>query len=96
MSALLPRSLLTTVVVLIIEALAATFPAAAGTGPAAFIDNLGRQLRAVSSCTSHEQKLARFRELLSEDFDIPGLGRFVLGRFWRVFTPLEQQEFGAV
>ena len=96
MSALLPRSLLTTVVVLIIEAFAATFPVVAGTGPAAFIDNLGRQLRVVSSCNSHEQKLAGFRELFREDFDIPGLGRFVLGRFWRVFAPLEQQEFLAV
>jgi phospholipid transport system substrate-binding protein len=24
---------------------------------------------------------------------VPGLGRFVLGRFWRIFTPSEQQEF---
>ena len=96
MSALLPRSLLTTVVVLIIEAFAATFPVVAGTGPAAFIDNLGRQLQVVSSCNSHEQKLAGFRELFREDFDIAGLGRFVLGRFWRVFTPLEQQEFLAL
>ena len=65
-------------------------------GSTAFIDNLGRQLQVVSSCNSHEQKLAGFRELFREDFDIPGLGRFVLGRFWRVFTPLEQQEFLAL
>jgi phospholipid transport system substrate-binding protein len=37
--------------------------------------------------------LAGLRELLREDFDVPGLGRFVLGRFWRIFTPSEQQEF---
>src|SRR6516162_8313230 len=47
----------------------------------------------VSGCTSQEQKLAGFRELLHENFDVPGLSRFVLGRFWRIFTPSEQQEF---
>ena len=39
------------------------------------------------------QTLARFRDLFREDFDVPGLGRFVLGRFWPIFTPSEQQEF---
>ena len=33
------------------------------------------------------------RELLREDFDVPALGRFVLGCFWRIFTPSEKQEF---
>ena len=47
----------------------------------------------MSSRTSQEQKLAGFRELFRENFDIPGLSRFVLGRFWRIFTPSEQQEF---
>jgi len=37
--------------------------------------------------------LADFQQLFQEDFDVPGLGRFVLGRFWRIFTPTEQQEF---
>jgi phospholipid transport system substrate-binding protein len=31
--------------------------------------------------------------LFREDFDITALGRFVLGRFWRVFNPLQQEEF---
>ena len=34
-----------------------------------------------------------FRELFREDFDVPGLSRFVLGRFMRILTPSEQQEF---
>jgi len=95
-SAVLRRFLLITIVVLITGALPPALPAAAGTDPAAFIDNLGKQLRAVSSCTSPQQKLAGFRELFREDFDVPGLGRFVLGRFWRIFTPSEQQEFLAL
>ena len=61
--------------------------------PASFINNLGNQLQAVTRSASTEQRLAGFEELFRTDFDIPGLGRFVLGRFWRAFTPFEQQEF---
>jgi len=39
------------------------------------------------------QRQARFRELFRDDFDLPGIGRFVLGRYWRVATPQEQQDF---
>jgi phospholipid transport system substrate-binding protein len=92
-SPVLRRALLTTVVVLIVGALPPAIPSTAGTDPAAFINNLGKQLRVVSSYASMEQKLAGFRELFCEDFDVPGLGRFVLGRFWRIFNPSEQQEF---
>src|SRR5215469_15017332 len=91
MSAVLRRSLLMTVVVLITAA--PLNPGAAGADPGTFINNLGKHLRVVSSCTSQEQKLAGFRELFRENFDVPGLSRFVLGRFWRMFTPSEQQEF---
>ena len=92
-SAVLRRSLLITVVVLITAGAGPANPAAAGADPATFINNLGKQLRVVSGCTSQEQKLTGFRELLHENFDVPGLSRFVLGRFWRIFTPSEQQEF---
>src|SRR5947209_20016534 len=68
-------------------------PARAGMDPASFINDLGNQLQAVTRSASTEQKLAGFEELFRTDFDVPGLGRFVLGRFWRAFTPFEQQEF---
>jgi phospholipid transport system substrate-binding protein len=68
-------------------------PASAGMDPASFINNLGNQLQAVTRSASTEQKLAGFEELFHTSFDVPGLGRFVLGRFWRAFTPFEQQEF---
>ena len=64
--------------------------------PAALINNLGKQLRVMSGSTSQQQKLAGFHEFFRENFDVAGLSRFVLGRFWRVFAPLEQQEFLAV
>ena len=90
---MLRRFLLATAMVLIAGAALPSIGAAAGTDPAAFINNLGSQLRAVTSYPSPERKLAGFRELFREDFDVAGLGRFVLGRFWPMFTPAEQQEF---
>ena len=92
-SAVLQRFLLATAVVLIAGVALPSIGTAAGTDPATFINNLGNQLRAVTSYPSPERKLARFRDLFREDFDVPGLGRFVLGRFWPIFTPSEQQEF---
>src|SRR5271168_3860337 len=90
---MLRRTFLTATMVLFTGALAPSIPAGAGTDPAAFINNLSNQLQAVTSGTSPEQRLAGFHKLFREDFDVPGLGRFVLGRFWRIFTPSEQQEF---
>jgi hypothetical protein len=55
--------------------------------PAALINNLGKQLRVMSGSTSQQQKLAGFHEFFRENFDVAGLSRFVLGRFWRIFTP---------
>ena len=60
----------------------------------AFIDTLGRQaIQVLGPSVSEAQRLARFRELFHDNFDIPGIGRFVLGRYWRAATPQEQQEF---
>jgi phospholipid transport system substrate-binding protein len=87
---MLRRSVLAAVI-LAAGALVPPHPAAAA-DPAAFIDNLGNQLQATRNA-SPPQRFAEFRELLREDFDVPDLGRFVLGRFWRVYTPYEQQEF---
>src|SRR6201994_4052250 len=80
-------------VVLVTGALAPSVPASAGMDPASFINNLGNQLQTVTRSASTEQRLAGFEELFRTDFDVPGLGRFVLGRFWGGFTPFEQQEF---
>ena len=90
---MLRHTLFTATVVLFTGAVTPSIPAGAGMDPAAFINNLGNQLQAVTSTTSPQQRLAGFHQLFREDFDVPGLGRFVLGRFWRIFTPWEQQEF---
>jgi phospholipid transport system substrate-binding protein len=41
----------------------------------------------------HAEKAQRFRAMFLQDFDIPAIGRFVLGRFWRDATPDQQQGF---
>jgi phospholipid transport system substrate-binding protein len=93
---MLRRSLLTTAVILIAGASAPALPVEAETDPAGFIINLGRQLQIVAEVPSPEQRRAEFRQLFRDDFDVPTLGRFVLGRFVRILTPPQQQEFLAL
>ncbi|HVH81151.1 MAG TPA: ABC transporter substrate-binding protein, partial [Stellaceae bacterium] len=38
-------------------------------------------------------RVQRFRELFASDFDLPRIGQFVLGRYWRVATPEQQAQF---
>src|SRR5260370_40399560 len=59
-----------------------------------FIGTLGQQaIEALGPSVPEVQRQARFRELFRADFDLPGMGQFVLGRYWRVATPQEQQDF---
>lgn len=39
------------------------------------------------------ERIARFRAMLTEAFDVPGIGRFVLGRYWRTATEAERAEY---
>ncbi len=60
----------------------------------AFVGTLGQQaIQVLGPSAAPAQRLARFRELFHNDFDVPGIGQFVLGRYWRTATPEEQQEF---
>ena len=60
----------------------------------AFVATLGEQaIQVLGPNASPAQRLARFRELFRDDFDIPGIGQFVLGRYWRTATPQQQQDF---
>jgi phospholipid transport system substrate-binding protein len=95
-SPVLRRSLLATAIILIAGASAPALPAEAGTDPTAFINNLGSQLQMVAGNPSPEERRAGFRQLLHDEFDVPGLGRFVLGRFTRIMTAPQLQEFLAL
>jgi phospholipid transport system substrate-binding protein len=80
---------------LLLLALLTAAPKEAGAQDArAFVANLGNQaIQVLGPSVTPAQRIARFRQLFHDDFDVPGIGQFVLGRYWRTATPEEQQEF---
>jgi phospholipid transport system substrate-binding protein len=74
---------------------AASSVARAGQGPAQFLTALST--RAVTELTEPGldtgEKERRFRQLIGEGFDIPAIGRFVLGRYWRRADAATQDAF---
>jgi phospholipid transport system substrate-binding protein len=69
-------------------------PTLAAADPAALISNLGsRALEVLGKDATQSQRVTRFRELLREDFDVPGIARFVLGRYWNTATEAQRTEF---
>ncbi len=83
------------ITVLFLGLLGVAAPREAGAQDArTFISTLGSQaIQVLGPKVPPAQRVARFRELFNQDFDVPGMGRFVLGRYWRTATPQEQQEF---
>jgi len=63
--------------------------------PDQFIDQLGQaaiQYLTDKSIGSEERR-SRFRDLMHKAFNVPGIGRFVLGRYWNEATEQERQEY---
>jgi phospholipid transport system substrate-binding protein len=88
------RAVATGAVILVLAILAVAPRAQVTADPRAFVGALGaRALEVLGPGVPVAQRQARFRELLRNDFDIPGISQFVLGRYWRAATPPEQQEF---
>jgi len=60
-----------------------------------FIEGLAEE--AVQALTaegvSHQDRVTRFRHLLSQNFDVPFIGKWVLGRYWRGATDAEKEEY---
>ncbi len=74
----------------------------AGQARAQAVQDAGRFLadltdRAVDELTepglSDDEQERRFRSLIGDGFDIPAIGRFVLGRYWRRASEEEQTAF---
>jgi phospholipid transport system substrate-binding protein len=87
------RRLVLTAFVLFVAALAPAILAAAA-DPAAVINNLGnRALEVLGKNVPPAQRVARFHELFRQDFDVPGIARFVLGRYWKTASTEQQEEF---
>jgi phospholipid transport system substrate-binding protein len=82
------------IALLMLACLAAAPRGAAAQDATSFIGSLGaRGLQALSASLPEAQKEAHFRELLSENFDLPGISRFVLGPYARMMSPDAQQQF---
>lgn len=77
----------------------ATPPAAAAQDKTAqeardYADNLGKQvLTIVQSGTPEAQKLSQLQQMFVTHVDIPWVGRFVLGRFWRQATEEQRARY---
>jgi phospholipid transport system substrate-binding protein len=74
---------------------AVSVPAGAAADPAQFIKSLGE--KAINELTgpnvTEAERQERFRQLFTESFDVPSIGKFVLGRYWRTATDAERAEF---
>lgn len=63
-------------------------------GASAFIQNLGnRAIKTFSDKGTKANAKEKFRALLVEGFDIPYIGRWVLGRYWNVANEAQRQEY---
>jgi len=82
-----------------IVALGIAQPHAAGKGPASvLVSNLGDKAITVLRAKelSAQQREREFDSLLNSGFDLPFLGRFVLGRHWRRASAHQRAEFQQV
>jgi phospholipid transport system substrate-binding protein len=64
-------------------------------GPSQFIDKLvnsALQVLAQHGLTE-QQREQRFEQLLTQNFDVPRIARFVLGRYWRTASAAERARF---
>jgi phospholipid transport system substrate-binding protein len=70
-------------------------PARAADESAAFIQNLGDQAIQIlqNKQLGQKDREAQFSKLFTEGFDVAEIGRFVLGRYWNVASPDQQQQY---
>jgi phospholipid transport system substrate-binding protein len=82
-------------VVLLLVTVAAPSQADEAADGQSFVRNLADKAisRLTSPTMSQGERESTFRELLDTHFDIPSMGRSALGRYWRVATPEEQNQY---
>ena len=74
--------------------LAPSTRAATAASPEAFISTLANEaLKTLNERLTESEIEKRFQVLLERDFDLPRIGRFVLGRYWNGATDTEKQDF---
>jgi phospholipid transport system substrate-binding protein len=61
---------------------------------AAFVKSTGDKLVAVvNGPGSASAKRSQMSQIINSDVDVDGIGRFCLGRFWRLATPEQQKQY---
>lgn len=64
-------------------------------GSKAFISGMAQ--RAINfladQSLAQDKKSQEFKKLLADSFDLQTIGRFALGRYWKVATPAQQQQY---
>ncbi len=90
------RRLILTLALFAMTGVASAAYATAQTGKASqFIHQLGNQ--AITTLQTPgitlEEREARFRGILRQGFDLPFIGRFVLGRYWKRTTPEVREDY---
>jgi phospholipid transport system substrate-binding protein len=71
-------------------------PARAGSAqsPEGFIDGLAAEaIKTLSAGAPEADREQKFKAILAQDFDMPRISRFVLGRYWLSASDPEKQEF---
>ena len=80
--------------------LAATLATPAFAVPAeqAFVQGLGEKALSILADKSISETQAKitFKKMMNDNFDLPAIGRFVLGRYWHSATPAQQQEYNTL
>ncbi len=70
-------------------------PAAAQGDPRAFMADMGNHVLKIinDKQTPEAQRKQEFKQVVDTAFDVPRIGQFVLGRYWRTATDDEKQQF---
>ena len=92
---LLSRTLLAPIVVLCAIWLQPAAAAVDASQAADFLTELQEKAasRLGDASISSEKKEQNFRQLFNENFDVPAIGRFVIGRYWRRTSDADRQAF---
>ena len=84
-----------TVALLLILVTAPMMARAEASTPEGFIGKLADRALALvtDNASSMTEKREQFDRLLSETFDMEGIGRFLLGRYWRMASPEDREAY---
>lgn len=77
------------------DAIAAPEVYAQPANAAAFIEQLGASTieQLTGPGIAQDERKSRFRALLNDNFDMPAIAKFTLGRYWRSATEAQRSEF---